>query len=97
MKTVIEVKTNFFPLAFILFLCTPVIEINGQKNKRSWGTHFFEVKPGDYAVKIYFPYLFISECGANQVKIHVSEGETKKISFYMPPWMLMAGTIKVAQ
>jgi hypothetical protein len=57
MKTGIEVQTGFFPLAFFLFFCTPVIEINGQKNSKSWGTHFFELQPSEYNVKIYFSYM----------------------------------------
>ena len=94
MKTGIEIKTGFFPLAFILFFCTPVIEINRQKNIKSWGTHFFDLTPGEYVVKIYFPYLFMPECGANQLKVSIVEGQTKRITYNMPPWMLAAGTIK---
>ena len=94
MNTGIEVKTGFFPLAFILFLCTPVIEINGQKNIKSWGTHYFELLPGDHIIKIYFPYLFKSECGANQINVSILEGQTRRIVYNMPPWMLAAGTIK---
>lgn len=94
MKTGIEVKTGFFLLAFILFMCTPVIEINGEKNRRPWGNHFFDLAPGDYVVKIYFPYLFMSECGANQLKVSVAEGNVKKISYRAPLILLMAGKIK---
>lgn len=40
MKTGIEVKTSFFPLAFFLFFVTPTIEINGEKYKEKWGEVF---------------------------------------------------------
>ena len=96
MKTGIEVKTGFFPLAWILFFCTPVIEINGQKNSKKWGTHYFELEPGEYTVKIYFPYIFKPECGANQIKVDLKEGEQRKISFRMPPWMLSPGKITLS-
>ena len=96
MKTGIEVKTGFMPLAWILNMCTPVIEINGQKNTRKWGVHYFDLAPGDYTVKIYFPYLFIKECGANQVNVRVEEGQTKKVSFEMPPWMMSKGDMRVS-
>ncbi len=97
MKTGIDVKTDFFPLAWFLFACTPVVEINGQKHSKKWGTHFFELAPGDYTLKIYFPYMMQPQCGANQLQVTVSEGTTTKISYYMPPWMLAKGSMKIAQ
>ena len=94
MRTGIKIKTGFFPLAFILFLCTPVIEINGGKFKRHWGTYFFDLTPGDHIVKIYFHYWLKPECGVNQIKVSIAEGQTKRITYFMPPWMLAAGIIK---
>lgn len=94
MKTGIEIKTGFFPLAVILFLCTPTIEINGKKYIKNWGRCFFELPPGDYRIKIYFHYWLKPECGANQIKVSLAEGQTKRITYFMSPWMLAAGTIK---
>jgi len=95
MTTGIEVKTEFFPLAWMLYFSTPIIEINGQKNSRKWGQHFFELQPGEYTVKIYFPYFMQNQCGANQINISVLEGQVRKISYNMPPFMFSKGTIKV--
>jgi hypothetical protein len=94
MKTGIEIKTDFFPLAFILFFCTPVIEINEKKHTKSWGKHFFDLEQGEYKVKIYFPYLGMAECGANQIIVNIETGQISKVNYYMPPWMLGAGSIK---
>jgi hypothetical protein len=41
MNSGIQVTTGFMPLAFILYLCTPVIEINGEKNVRKMGNAYF--------------------------------------------------------
>ena len=95
MKTELEIKLGFFPLAFFLFACTPVIEINGEKNQRSWGSHIFEVNSGQHNIKIYFPYLGMSECGANEVTIDVHDGVKRKVSYYMWPWMFAKGTINI--
>ena len=92
-KTGIEVSTSFFPLAFFLFFCTPIIEINGQKNRRSWGTYFFELKPGEYDIEIYFHYLFMPKCGANRIMLSIMDGQTRRIRFDMPMLMFEAGTI----
>jgi hypothetical protein len=93
-KTGVQVTTGFFPLAFILFLCTPVVEINGKPNRTSWGTAFFETLPGNNDVKVYFPYLFFPQCGANSISVNVKQGQVVKIKFYMPPWMLAKGSLR---
>ncbi|WP_067141248.1 DUF4240 domain-containing protein [Oceanivirga salmonicida] len=94
MKTGIEIKTNFFPLAFFLYLVTPVIEINGEKHKKKWGTTFFDLPAGKYKIKIYFKYMGMNECGSNEIIVSLLEGEHKKITYYMPTFMFMKGKIK---
>jgi hypothetical protein len=93
----LEIKTGFFPLAFLLFLCTPTIEIDGRPERRRWGTSTFEVAPGSHRVKIYFAYLFKPECGANEVDVTVTENSTARIKYWMPPWMFSRGSMKVEQ
>ena len=94
MKTGIEIQTGFFPLAWFLHFVKPVIEINGKKHTEEWGPSFFDLPPGKYEVKIYFPYMWRSECGANQISLTLQEGLIKKIEYYMPPWMFAKGSIK---
>ena len=89
------VNTDFFGMAWFLYFVTPVIEINGKRMSRPWGTSQFDIDPGDYTVKIFFSYLFMSECGANSVNVRIEEGKSKKVTFYMPPWMMAKGRMKV--
>ena len=95
MKTRLIIKTSFFPLAWFLYFVTPTIEINGEKHKNKWGENFFDLSPGQYRIKISFPYMFNSECGANEIQVSLRKGESKKIKYYMPPWMFSKGSIKV--
>ncbi len=95
MKTGIKIKTAFFPLAFLLYFVTPVIEINGKKYSKKWGEYFFELLPGSYNIKIYFKYLWVNECGANEVKVTINEGETRHLSFHMPPWIYAKGRMEL--
>lgn len=98
MKTGFEIKTGFLPivpLSWGLFFIKPIVEINGQKNKKSWGLHFYDLPSGEYLVKIYFRYMGNSKCGANQINVKIEEGQTKKITYKMPPWMFKKGSIKV--
>ena len=91
----LQVHTSFFPLAWILHAVSPVIEINGKRVNTKWGSTEFNIDPGNHNVKIYFPYMFISHCGANTVNIDIEAGKTKRINYYMPGWMLAKGRIKV--
>ena len=98
MKTGIEIKTGYFPLvplSWFLFLVKPVVETNEQINKKSWGEHFYDLPSGEYLVKIYFSYMGNSKCGANEIKVKIEEGQTKKISYKMPPWLFKKGAIEV--
>ncbi|HLG14129.1 MAG TPA: hypothetical protein VJH03_06295 [Blastocatellia bacterium] len=93
-RTGIEVKTSFFPLAFLLFLCTPTIVIDGAAHRAGWGTYYFDAAPGNHHVKIFFKYLFMSECGGNSINVMVQPGRVSRIKYHMPPWMLAKGSIK---
>ena len=97
MKTGLEIKTGFFPLAWFLYFVTPTIEINGEKHKNKWGEKVFSLSPGEYKVKVSFPYMGKSECGANEIKVSLSEGQNKRIIYNMPPWMFSKGSIKIAK
>ena len=96
-ETVLAVKTAFFPLAFLLLLCKPTIVIDGKAYRKHWGTHSFEVDPGKHHIKIFFPYLFWPECGANSIDVTVEEGKTTRVKFYMPPLVLLKGSLKMDQ
>ena len=94
-ETGIEINLGFFPLAFFLYFCTPRVEINDRIRKKAWGKHFIPLKPGRYTLSIYFPYVFMSECGLNTVDFRLRPGEVKIVTYYMPPLVFMAGSLKV--
>jgi hypothetical protein len=93
--TGIEVKTGFFPLAWILLLCTPRIAINGRERQRPWGTHFFPLRPGEYDVEVWFPYLWMPKCSLAARKVEVHPGETTHVGFYVWPFFFMTGSLTV--
>lgn len=93
-RTGVEIEVGFFPLSFFFFVCIPRIEIDGRPHKKYWGTHFFELDPGKHTIKIYFRYLFMSQCGANSIDVVVKDGETCRVKYNMPPWMFSKGSIK---
>jgi len=95
--TGVEVQTSFFPLSFFLYMCTPTIMIDGQAVRRPWGRHYFPLPPGSHNIKIYFRYLFMDTCGANQIDVTVHPGYVNRVTYTMPPWMLAKGSIRELQ
>ncbi len=93
-STGLQVTTAFFPLSFFLFFCSPIIVVDGQPYKTSWGTQFFPVAPGQHSVKIFFRYMWMAECGANAMTVAVYPGQITRLSYYMPPFIYAPGSLK---
>ena len=93
-KTGVEIKTGFLFLAFFLYFCETTIVIDGKEHKRPWGTHFFPLYPGEHEISVYFIY-FWAETGRNTVKVTVKDSQAKRVSFWMPPYMLTSGWMEV--
>lgn len=87
METKIEIRTNFFPLAWTLYFVQPIIEIGDKTYKKNWGTHTFSLTPGSHFVKIYFSYNGKPKSGLATITLHVFKGETIKIYYYMYPFL----------
>jgi hypothetical protein len=91
----IEITATFMILAFLLFLFKPTFVIDGQAyTSQPWRTPVrFPVSPGRHTVKIFFPYLFIKECGPATVDVDVPAGSATPIT-YKAPWLVfLAGRI----
>jgi hypothetical protein len=92
----IEVTVAHSPLAVIYRLFTPTIEINGRKERRSWGRHRFQVPTGDYEISVSYPWLFSKECGKNTVRCRVEAGQVRQVKYraglirYVPGRMTVA-------
>lgn len=94
-QTGIAFDIGFFPLGFFLFFCTPVLVVNGVAYRCGWGKHYFDLQPGQYHIKFFFPYLFMSECGANAVVVDLHPGNVRTVQYYMWPLIFVPGTINV--
>src|SRR5438093_13119007 len=77
----VEVTVSHSPLAFLYALFTPTITINGHRHRRPWGTHSFEVPPGDYEIAVSYPWLFAPECGKSTVRISLRPAEIRRIAY----------------
>lgn len=91
----IIVSAGFFPLAFIYAFFTPTITLNGRAERRPWGTHAFDVTPGDYAVSVSYPWLFVQECGKNSVRFTISAGQIKTVTYRAGLIRYLPGSIRI--
>ena len=94
-RSKIGLELGFFPLAFILFFCTPKVTINGNQQLLGWGHHTYEFPPGKYHIVVSFKYMFMEECGRNEVTFDLRAGEIRIVSFYMWPWIFARGQMSV--
>src|SRR5258706_2796164 len=90
--TGIQVETSFFPLSFFLYLCTPTMVIDGVAHRRPWGTHSFQLEGGLHTVRIFFGYLFMSNCGDNSINVVVHSHCIHQFKFEMLPSMFPKGS-----
>ena len=91
----IEVKLDHAALAFFYNAFKPNVTINDKKYQRPWGTHSFDVPPGDYEVSASYPWLLSPECGKNTVSFTLKSGEAKRVSYCAGLIRYLPGTISV--
>jgi len=92
----IIVNAGFFPLAYIYAFFTPTITINGYKESRPWGTYIYDVPVGDYEVAVSYPWLFAPECGRNQVRFSLRQGEIRTVTYEAGMIRFLPGKISVS-
>ncbi len=96
-EAVLEVKTSYFFLAFLLVLFKPQASINGgQPFPVRWGVNPIPVPPGRYQVEVWLPYLFLTNMGRNGVVVDVPAGGAVQV-WWRAPWIVfMRGAISVS-
>jgi len=92
-RTGINIELGHFPGAFLLYFCCPRVEVAGNTYEKPWGKHFIKLPEGKHTVKVFFKYIGNPRCGENQLHFKLNEGEVKRIKFFMPPLMTVAGKL----
>jgi hypothetical protein len=78
----LEIKAGFFPLAFLLFFCTPHISINGSPPIRGkWGDNLIPVEPGRHQVTMWYPYGFIKQASKATLVVDVAHGQVAQLTY----------------
>jgi hypothetical protein len=82
---------------WILFLCTPRLELNGHVALRPWGTHRFDVPAGRHGLRVWFAYGFFSQAGLAAIPVDVYPGQTTIVRYSAPFLVFMSGSLYQAR
>ncbi|HWJ61397.1 MAG TPA: DUF2510 domain-containing protein [Acidimicrobiales bacterium] len=94
-QAVIEVKTSFFFLAFLLHFCKVYVALNGQAAPQRWGTVAIPVAPGRYTIEAWCNYFIAPEMGRNGVVIDAMPGTVTRVHWKAPWLIFLKGSIQV--
>ena len=85
----LHLRTGFFFLAFLLYLFPPKCSIDGSPEFGiRWGDNHLPVPPGRHHVRVWFPYMFMSQCGPAETVIDVpASGMALE---YKAPWFVFS-------
>lgn len=78
----IEIRTSHIWFSVFQDLCSPVIEIDGESHKRSWGTHSFFVAPGQHEITAYHRWVFFSRAFESRVSVEVVDGVPLRLRWH---------------
>ncbi|GAA5047395.1 hypothetical protein [Nocardia callitridis] len=88
----ITIDASYTPMAFLLALTKPKIEVNGQRvpNTR-WGANHIPVGQGQYHVRVSTPWLF--DMGPAQVVVPMADGQAHRFYYRTPAVLFLDGAI----
>lgn len=90
----IELTAKHNPLAWLLYFTKLTVVVDGQPERRSWGTNVIQAEPGLHHLEISFGYLG-RQRGAAAADVNVPEASTVKVSYKMPSWMFAPGRLTI--
>ncbi|GGN42010.1 hypothetical protein FHR83_003089 [Actinoplanes campanulatus] len=89
----IAVTLRYAPLAFLLRLYPPVLEIDGQAVPAGWGRFVQSVGFGEHHVHVHVPYLIPSRIGAADVTVLALPGRTVELEYRAPLLSFLRGAL----
>lgn len=88
----INVRTKFFPLAFLLFFFKPRLCLDGGPPETNpWGEKFFPVAPGRHSVRCYVPYLYMRFMGDATIEVDVPADGVVAVQWRAPLIVFLTG------
>ncbi|BCY07510.1 hypothetical protein [Actinoplanes sp. L3-i22] len=89
----IAVTMRYAPLAFVLGLFTPVLEIDGKDVPAGWSRVTTPVAFGEHHVHVHIPYLLPSRIGAAETTVVALPGRTAELEYRAPMLAFLRGAL----
>jgi hypothetical protein len=92
----IAVKTEFFPLAFMLYFFKPKIIVDGQEmslNGNGWGRTVLPARPGPHHVHVFTPYFLPAQLGPADASVDVRPGQVTELEYRAPVFAFSPGSL----
>ena len=86
----IQVETKHSPLAWLLYLTKVQIAVDGQPATLPWGTHEFQVPPGQHDVAVSFGY-FGKQRGPASSTVTADDSQPVRLRYRAPFMMFSPG------
>lgn len=91
--TAIALTLKYNPLAFLLGLFKPRVEINGHQVQAGWNRTVLPVQPGQYHVHVHVPYLLPPRIGVADQGVTVHPGQTVELEYRAPMIAFLGGAL----
>ncbi|GAA2877250.1 hypothetical protein Acy02nite_62760 [Actinoplanes cyaneus] len=89
----IAVTMRYAPLAFVLGLFTPVLQIDGKNVPASWGRVTTPVAFGEHHVHVHVPYLLAARIGTAETTVMALPGRTAELEYRAPLLAFLRGAL----
>ncbi|HEV3225458.1 MAG TPA: hypothetical protein VGZ52_01440 [Acidimicrobiales bacterium] len=94
--TGISLTCKIFPLAFLMLLFKPVVEIDGAVSEGAWSETFYPVAAGTHHVKVFWKYFWFLPCNNAEMDVPVADGQMARV-VYQARWLVfLPGKISLA-
>jgi hypothetical protein len=89
----IALTLKYNPIAFLMGLFKPKVEINGHQVQGAWNRMVLPVQPGNYHIHVHVPYLLPTRIGNADLSVTVHPGQTVELEYRAPMIAFMGGAL----